>query len=221
MIKAVLFDFDNTLGDREEYAYRAYTDLVEEAFPDLSEEEKENYVQALMVFDQYGTDNKDYINERFRREFGVDLRENLNQWWNENFWRYTVLYDGVKELLRELRKEYRVGIVTNGHAEGQRQKLDRMGLYEEVDEVLISGAVGIHKPDPALFKLMAEKLRVQPEECVFVGDVFFTDIIGSLRAGMHPVWMWPFGKRRCRLDIPVIDDIRQIRDVLEEMKKKA
>ena len=219
MIKAVLFDFDNTLGDREEYAYRAYTDLVEEAFPEASEEDKENYVQALMVFDQYGTDNKDYVNERFEREFGKEIRKDLNKWWNENFWRYTVLYEGVTELLRELRKDYLVGIVTNGHKDGQRKKLELTGLYEEVDEVIISGAAGVHKPDPKIYRLMAEKLNVRPEECVFAGDVFFTDIIGALRAGMHPVWMWPFGKRRCRLDIPVITDIREITMILEGMKE--
>lgn len=54
------------------------------------------------------------------------------------------------------------------------------------DEILMSGDVNMIKPDPRIFKLMAEKLNLRPEECIMIDDVA-DNINGARIAGMHGV----------------------------------
>jgi epoxide hydrolase-like predicted phosphatase len=48
---------------------------------------------------------------------------------------------------------------------------DRVAIDDLFDAVVISGEVGLNKPEPEIFRLGAEKLGVAPEECVFVDDL--------------------------------------------------
>ena len=57
------------------------------------------------------------------------------------------------------------------------------------DEILVSGDIGIHKPDKEVFEYLANKLDVKCEQCLMVGDVFSTDILGAIKANMIPVWI--------------------------------
>ena len=62
--------------------------------------------------------------------------------------------------------------------------LSGLGLDRYLDVVLASGAVGLAKPDPALFRLAAERAGVEPMEAVMVGDSYRADVTGALAAGM-------------------------------------
>ena len=75
--------------------------------------------------------------------------------------------------------------------------------------LLVSGDVGVHKPDPRIFEIAAEKLGLKTEECVYVGDHPINDIQGALDSGMSAIrmnWGW-FKDKELRADVPVIDDI--------------
>jgi putative hydrolase of the HAD superfamily len=50
-------------------------------------------------------------------------------------------------------------------------RYDRESFPELFDAVVISGEVGLHKPQPEIFRLGAERLGLPPEECVFVDDL--------------------------------------------------
>ena len=74
---------------------------------------------------------------------------------------------------------------------------------------MVSGDVGVHKPDPALFRYTADKLNLPTSECTYVGDLPINDIKGALDAGMHAIrmnWGW-FKDRDLRKNVPVITDI--------------
>ena len=69
-----------------------------------------------------------------------------------------------------------------------------------MDTVVISEREGIRKPDPKIFIRAAERVRVPPQQCLFVGDNPEADIGGALAAGMQAVWRrgaipWPEGLR--------------------------
>ena len=64
-----------------------------------------------------------------------------------------------------------------------------MNIDEYFDEILVSGDIGINKPNKGIFEYVANKLDVKCEECLFVGDVFSSDILGAIRANMIPVWI--------------------------------
>jgi len=62
----------------------------------------------------------------------------------------------------------RTGLLSNSWGEG---RYDRAAFPELFDAVVISGEVGIRKPDPAIYALAAERLGLPPEACVFVDDL--------------------------------------------------
>ena len=217
MIRAVIFDFDNTLGDRERYAYDMYTEIVERVCPEKTELEKEAILQACMTHDQYGDSNKNYVRDRIYKQFGVYLHEDLNSYWEKNLCRYAVLYDGAKEMLERLKKDYKIAVITNGDAEGQRKKLENSGLIGLLDGYVVSGAIGVRKPERGIFDHMAEELGVKNEECVYVGDVFEYDVCGALNAGMKAVWMWPFGNRHHKVSVPRIEKITDLEELLKTL----
>lgn len=87
--------------------------------------------------------------------------------------------------------------------------MDTSGLRPYCDIVVVSGDVGVHKPDPALFKYTADKLGLKTGECVYVGDHPVNDIQGALESGMKAIrmnWGW-FENQDLREDVPVISDI--------------
>ena len=90
-----------------------------------------------------------------------------------------------------------LGLATNGIPEVQRGRLERSGLARHFRVVLISGEIGMAKPDPRFFLLGAERLGLPPSEVLCVGDVPATDIRGARAAGMPSCWVaaagaaWP------------------------------
>ncbi len=218
-IKAVLFDFDDTIGDREKYAYAAY----EEALGMISGTEgveKEAVLQACMVYDQQGNTDKNYVSDRIEKEFGICLKDciashDFNEWWEANLWRFTCVFENAVQTLQAVReKGYLIGVVTNGSSYGQNLKLEKAGLKDMFDTVIVSGDFGVNKPDPRIFRAAAENLHVSCEECMFVGDTFSKDILGAFRAGMKPVWIWTHGPRVMKADLTVISEISQVLELL-------
>lgn len=98
------------------------------------------------------------------------------------------VFPDVLPLLRSLRERgYRLGLLTNGAESQQLDKLARTGLDEAFDAVCVSERIGVQKPDQRAFTLLAERLGVDPQACVFVGDDPEKDVRGARRAGMHAV----------------------------------
>jgi epoxide hydrolase-like predicted phosphatase len=78
--------------------------------------------------------------------------------------------DRLVTFAQHARKHYKVGLLSNI---GGDMMDGFFGLEEQrelFDEVILSGNVGIAKPDPAIFKMMLNKLGVEPQEAVFVDD---------------------------------------------------
>ncbi|MGV2482242.1 UNVERIFIED_CONTAM: HAD-IA family hydrolase, partial [Salmonella enterica subsp. enterica serovar Weltevreden] len=76
-------------------------------------------------------------------------------------------------------------LLTNGVPDLQREKLFGTGLGEAFDLTLVSGEVGLGKPDPRLFRMALCAFGMGPEEAVMVGDNPERDIKGALSAGIR------------------------------------
>ena len=88
--------------------------------------------------------------------------------------------------------------------------------------MIVSGDLGIHKPDARIFDIMAKRLGVKNEECLMIGDVFTTDILGACRANMTPVWVVSDPLRPAESYKGYrIEDLRGIYPILEELNKAA
>jgi len=99
------------------------------------------------------------------------------------------VFPDAEPCLRELKKKYRLALLSNGATDLQREKLEASGLAGYFEVVVISGEVGIGKPEPGIFLLALERLGVSPQSAVMVGDSLARDIKGAQAAGMRAVWL--------------------------------
>ena len=100
-----------------------------------------------------------------------------------------ILFSDVEGTLTNLRETYQLVLVTNGAPDLQREKIQGAKLGQYFDEILISGEVGIGKPDSRIFTLVLEALDVSPSQAVIVGDSLTRDIFGAQQAGIKGIWL--------------------------------
>jgi putative hydrolase of the HAD superfamily len=96
---------------------------------------------------------------------------------------------GAVELVRHLADRVPVALVTNGPPDIQRLKIEQAGIGSYLSAVVISGEIGIGKPDPAIFARALELIDAPAEHAVMVGDSWERDVTGALAAGMRAVWI--------------------------------
>ena len=97
--------------------------------------------------------------------------------------------EGVFGVLETMRKDgYRIAMIANGDSAGARNIIAACGLEDYFDVVVISEEVGIEKPDKRVFQVALDKLGVEAENTVMVGNRIDADIVGGNRVGMKSVW---------------------------------
>ncbi len=102
------------------------------------------------------------------------------------------LAPGAADLVRRAESIGPVGLVTNGPPDIQRLKLEQTGLAGCFSAVVISGELGLGKPDPGMFLHALRAIGVAPDdadEAVMVGDNWERDVEGALSAGLRAVWI--------------------------------
>ncbi|MBQ3376228.1 MAG: HAD family hydrolase [Erysipelotrichaceae bacterium] len=218
-VKAVIFDFDNTLGDRYEYCYQTYRYFLKTFVPQVDENSLlfESMVQDLVLYDEYGNvANKRQILDAFEHRYGIRIEiDNFGKWWVEHQYLFTVLFPDTMDTVIRLKKKYKLGCLTNGAHIAQWGKLEKAGLLPYMDAVIVSQDAGVSKPDPRIFQMMADKLGLKCEECVYVGDTFSADIVGAFNSGMIPIWIWPSNQARpCEYPVTRINKISDLLEIL-------
>lgn len=196
MLKAILFDFDNTLTDYVpldlqglHYVYALTGDDGRaEEFVAVAVEEimschaaiEQKHLDPLALHDARLKNTCARLHLPWRDEY----RDEYQRYFIEN----TVAYPNVLEILRVLSQRYVLGIISNAYdAQEQRHRIAYCGIGELMKAVVIAGESGYCKPDPAIFRLTARTLGVKSEECVYVGDSEYYDIAGARAAGMFTV----------------------------------
>ena len=99
---------------------------------------------------------------------------------------YGLLLDDIQPVLEELRKEFRLGIIANQHAQ-ILPALDDYGIGPLFDIKLIDEVVGVSKPDPAIFRMALEQAGCTPQEAIMIGDRPDNDILPAKSVGMHTI----------------------------------
>ena len=93
---------------------------------------------------------------------------------------------GPRTVRRLKAQGIRVAVVSN--AEGQvARDLDTAGYAGLFETVVDSHAVGVRKPDPAIFGIALEKLKIPADRTAYVGDMPAIDVAGSRAAGLRPI----------------------------------
>jgi len=135
--------------------------------------------------------------ERLRRlvaESGADLEpaeaEELAGAYRDAYLAARRRVPGARELLVELRQRgARVVAVTNNLVDEQEDKLRHTGVRDLFDELVISEAAGVSKPDPRIFELALDAAGVSADEAVMLGDSWANDVLGAVGAGIAAAWL--------------------------------
>ncbi len=123
--------------------------------------------------------------------------------------------EGAREVLDALPgMGLRLACVSNSDGRAQKH-LERYDLVRGLEFVLDSQIVGIEKPDPRIFDLALEKLEVDPNRALYVGDIRSVDEHGSRSAGMQFVLLDPYGTY-ARQDTASIASIEYLPSYLSE-----
>jgi putative hydrolase of the HAD superfamily len=92
---------------------------------------------------------------------------------------------GLPALLRDLRRDHRLAVVSDTHSSTMvPQLLATAGIAGLFDAVVLSVEVGWHKPDPRMYTTALEALRTTPAEAIFVGDSYLADYAGPSAVGI-------------------------------------
>ncbi len=193
-VRAVLFDFDDTLHPRDDAFYGAVDRFVCRYFPELNEAEHAALTDDLMQQSNHGLLPTLPLTKILKSALGnsVDTAtlEDASRRFLIDYADCCVLTDDVVPTLAALRRAgYLVGVITNGGSVMQNCKLSFCGLRSHFDIIAVGGDEGVGKPHAAIFRRVAARLGVACEDCVYVGDNPINDMQGAHDAGMRIVWM--------------------------------
>jgi len=184
-LKAIVFDLDDTLYSEKEYVRSGYRAIAKQ-LPQVEQMEKKLWAAFV--------DKKSAIDEVLTAE-GI-YSDELKQMclYVYRFHQPDIhLYTGVSELLQSLRSEgFLLGIITDGRPEGQRAKIEALGLDALVDHIIITdelGGIEYRKPNSIAFVLMQETLGVAFEEMCYIGDNMGKDFVAPEMLNMRSIWL--------------------------------
>lgn len=204
-IQAVLFDLDNTLTHRDltTQAYSRY--LAEYYAPALKQVESDKIIEIVRRIDNGGYPKKELLTHgSIGASAAYALLQELSwlnpptidelaQFWFSQFGRFAVEMPAAEQVLTKLKNEgYQLAIVSNGGHDTRLNTIRGLGIETYFDEIISSGLVGFNKPQPEIFQITAERLGVQPTQCLYIGDHPINDVQGATEAGMHALWMQGF-----------------------------
>jgi putative hydrolase of the HAD superfamily len=199
-VKAVIFDLDDTLFDRNA-AQIQVVKLIVDRFPQTFQGlEQERIVEAFLESDRLSTIDfeasepseglRDKRTKSFLQLLGVD-EENadaITEMYVSDYPKINIPISGAVNAVKELSNKFLLAVITNGLPDVQYRKIEAIGLKDIFSAIVLSEELGIRKPDPEIFLYAAHALRVQPAECLFVGDSYRNDIIGAKTSGMKACW---------------------------------
>lgn len=201
MIKAVIFDIDNTLYSYDEnhvYGMEALAAYCQKAFGITAEEMKNCYSRAGRIMtDRIGTDTAAIHSRMIRMQCMLELQDkplfpharNMYHAYWDTFIEHIEPVPGILEFLQELKKRnIRIGVGTDMTAYIQYRKLEMIGAAPYIDFIVTSEEAGVEKPHYHFFDICVEKAGVLAEECAFIGDNVRKDIEGAWESGLKGIW---------------------------------
>lgn len=193
-MKAVLFDLDYTLLDRNATVRSFLSQQYRECISGNYSIAEQDYVAAYCERDPLGFDDRSEVYEFMAEHLQAELpASKLAEDFNRKAWGHCRFFEASQRVLDHVRgMGMAIAIVTNGTARSQNAKLEACGLKKLVDGWVISEEVGVRKPDPLIFKTICTELGVAPDQCIFVGDDPQGDIAGGHALGMKTVWCKTF-----------------------------
>ncbi|WP_180271322.1 HAD family hydrolase [Fredinandcohnia onubensis] len=194
--KAILFDLDDTLLNRNEAVDNMFLLILEKFYGDDNHLAQNEMLRKFKEYDSrsYGYGDKTIVFESLFDEFPPKYRiprNEIQDFWNHYFPQCFSINQKTIHIVKRIKEHVKVGIITNGTTQRQKAKIMTTHLNNCFDIIIISEEVGLSKPDKRIFELALNKLHVQPETTLFVGDDIEKDIGGCQNANIKGIWFNP------------------------------
>ncbi|PIW99413.1 MAG: hypothetical protein COZ80_05535 [Ignavibacteria bacterium CG_4_8_14_3_um_filter_37_9] len=201
MIKNILFDFGGTLDTNGIHWSEKFWEVYKEFnVPLLKSDFEAAFVSSNIKIKEL-IDTNDDLKSTLRKEVECQFDFLLQNEFLENAGTNHLIEEIVekcvhdakseiiksRKLLNTLRKNYKIGIVSNYH--GNLKTVLRSEGLDEVDVIIDSEVEQIFKPDPKIFQLAIKRLQAKPSETVVIGDSYSRDIDPAKKLGCTTVWL--------------------------------
>ena len=222
MIKAIIFDLDNTLLDfvkMKQFAVKAAITAMNEAGLEADEDKAYDDIMDLyvttgwenqQVFDDYLHKTKGEVSNKILAAGVVAYRRAREA--------TLLVYPNVNKTLIELLKnQIRLAVVSDAPSREAWMRLYYLNLHHVFDPVLTFDDTGTRKPSPEPFKLALEKMSVEPSEALMIGDWPDRDVVGAKQIGMKTIFARygdTFGTKESGADWDV-NDIYEIVEIIK------
>ncbi len=203
MIKAVIFDLDDTLYAYEPLDQEAGKRVQTYACQHLNISE-DTYQEAC----QFGrTETKEQLGDvgashnrllyfqkalEFLKVNPIPMSLQMYEIYWGTFLDNMQLYPGARELINKLHeKGIVIAVCTDLTAHIQHRKIEALGLSGDISYLVTSEEAGKEKPAPEMFELCLRKLGLSANEVCYIGDSYKKDIEGAKACGMQTLWFRP------------------------------
>lgn len=234
IIKAIIFDFGQTLVDAADGFRRAEKEAQKQLFADLGVNLQEDFLTAYRRIRKELHDRSDFSRKSLWQEvyhfYGLKSDTRLLETWETAYWETvktnSTLFPETVNVLKSLSSKYQLGLITNTQGQ-QRSGTHRISQFPELEiyfkVIIVAGENSIPpKPDPEPFRLCLEGLNLKPSEAVYVGDDYRIDVCGARDAGLHAVWIKHHSVSRSWPDVqtstPIISHLNELLNI-EHMVK--
>ena len=225
----LVFDVDDTLYEQIvpfENAFRSLfdIDIDMEKFYLLSRYYSEVKFEASrngeMTMDEYHI----YRIQEAGKDLGVYLTDeqalNMQKEYKKNQQKLKMSDITVSILELAKKNNVKLGVITNGPSEHQWVKVDALGVEKWIprENIIVSGDVGINKPDKRIFEVIQEKLQLGVESLYYIGDSLENDIVGANNAGWKSIWINRYNKEY-RLGTEIYKEVQNNYELFEIIKE--
>lgn len=194
----IMMDIDNTLLDFDAAEHKALLETLQQFSLPCDEAAVSRYHEINSSL--WGELNKGKIRrdklvverfDRFVKEIGAAAKATeLNRAYTEHLATHADVIPGAEEALQELAEVATMIAVSNGTESVERGRLKLSGFEKYFDDIFISEAVGVSKPNPKIFQMAMRKLGIEHSDKVLVvGDSLSADIQGGVNAGLDTCWV--------------------------------
>ncbi|PWA12268.1 L-2-haloalkanoic acid dehalogenase [Pueribacillus theae] len=218
MIKAVIFDLDGTLLNRDASIQKFIVEQYERLNKWVGHIPREKYISRFIELDSRGYVWKDKVYQQMVNEFNINkiTWEGLLQDYKDEFKYSCVPFPNLIKILDILKsRSIRLGMITNGKGQFRMTNIEALGIKNYFDTILISEWEGIKKPNPKIFKKALSQLNVSANESIYVGDHPLNDIKGAQNIGMKGIWKKDIQWVDVEADY-VIDDLKELLPIIDD-----
>jgi|TARA_B110001454_G_scaffold101334_1_gene95706 putative hydrolase of the HAD superfamily len=223
MIKAIIFDLDNTLLDfvkMKQFSVKAAITAMNEA--GLEVDEKKAYEDIFDLYMERGWENQqvfdDYLNQTVGEVSNKILAAGIVSYRRAREATLVVYPNVNKTLIQLIKMGINLAVVSDAPSREAWMRLYYLNLHHVFDPVLTFDDTGVRKPSPKPFQMALDYLKIKPNEAIMIGDWPERDVVGAKEIGMKTIFA-RYGDTFGTVDSGADWDVNNVYEVVNIIKE--